>query len=324
MITDKKYGVLLVNLGTPAAPDYLAVRKFLRQFLSDPRVVDTPRLIWFPILYGFILSLRPFKVSKNYQKIWTEKGSPLMVHSLEQKRKLQAFFDQPDNANSFKVELAMTYGNPSINASVAHLRTWGAEKIIVLPLYPQYSYTTTAPVTDQLARLNSGMKDMTIISDYHDDDRYINALVSSIKSRLKPDMKLIMSFHGLPRRYIAQGDPYQTQSETTALRVATKLGLNENQWEMAFQSRVGREEWLSPYLDQRMTQLPSEGVKNILVVCPGFSVDCLETLEEIAVENKQTFLDSGGEQFEYVEALNASDTHIEMMANFAQERMTLP
>lgn len=337
-MSDGKYGVLLVNLGTPSEPTYWAVRRFLRDFLSDVRVVDVPRLIWLPLLYGIILTLRPLKVSKNYQKIWSDEGSPLFVNALNQKKRLQTLFDASVGSGSVKVDLAMTYGEPAIAESLCRLKDWGAKRLIVLPLYPQYSRTTTAAVTDQIALLTGkkhqaerpgfnqlsfdGAK-ISVINDYHDSVFYIKALASSIKPKLRPGVKLILSFHGIPKRYVAQGDPYQAQCEVTAKRLAMELNLTEAQWEMAYQSRVGREEWLRPYLDQRMSELPGEGTKNIAVVCPGFSSDCLETLEEIAMESKALFLESGGESFQYIEALNASRAHIEMMADLVRRKLDL-
>ena len=321
-MSDKKYGVLLVNLGTPAEPTPGAVRQFLKEFLSDRRVVDAPRLIWLPVLYGIILTFRPAKVAKNYQKIWFESGSPLMVYSESQKEKLQQLFDN-SSKEQFKVSLGMTYGAPSLETATNELEEWGADEIIVLPLYPQFSYTTTAPVTDQLAKLESYSNGKyRVINDYHDDANYIQALADSIRPRLVDGAKLVMSFHGIPKRYVKQGDPYQAQSEITAEKLAAALDLNENQWEMAFQSRVGREEWLTPYLDERMEQLPGEGTKKVVLVTPGFSSDCLETLEEVAMENKAIFLEAGGESFEYVEALNDSPAHIQMMEALVRSQIT--
>jgi protoporphyrin/coproporphyrin ferrochelatase len=312
---NKKCGVLLVNLGTPKSPEATDVRAFLKAFLSDKRVVDSPRLIWLPILYGIILTFRPRRVAVNYRKIWTEQGSPLMVHSIAQQQCLQARLETEKEAE-FKVSLGMTYGDPSIDDAVGDLLSWGAEQIIVLPLYPQFSYTTTAPVTDQLAVITKakGVK-FDVIENYCDHPLYIDALASSVTAHLKPESKLVMSFHGIPKRYVTQGDPYQSQCEITAQALAAKLNLREEQWEIAYQSRVGREPWLTPYLDERMAELAAEGSKDIVVMTPGFSSDCLETLEEVAMENREYFLENGGDKFTYVAALNASPEHIEMMAD---------
>lgn len=322
-MSEKKYGVLLVNLGTPSEPTVPAVRQFLKEFLSDARVVDLPRILWLPILYGFILTFRPKKVANNYQKIWLKDGSPLMVYSLQQQRALQQFLSENASYQT-KVELAMTYGQPSIENAVDRLNDWGADEIIVLPLYPQYSHTTTSSVTDQTSTQQiRTAKKFSVIFDYHREDEYIEALAESIRPKMTENDKLIISFHGIPKRYVLQGDPYQGQCQKTADLLAEKLNLKSSQWEVAYQSRVGREEWLKPYLDERMAELPKEGTKNILVICPGFSVDCLETLEEIAMENKQLFLDSGGEQFTYIEALNATPEHIKLMAGLVMRKIKL-
>ncbi len=320
-MSNKKYGVLLVNLGTPSQPTPSSVRQFLKEFLSDKRVIDLPRLVWLPILYGIILIFRPSKVAKNYQKIWTDQGSPLMVNSLAQQVKLQDKMSELV-VNPNKIALGMTYGEPSILSAYKSLYQWGADEIIVLPLYPQFSHTTTSSVLDQTSLLEASFKKpFKVISDYYNSADYIDALANSIRPQLSNIDKLIISFHGLPKRYVKQGDPYQSQSEVTAKLLTEKLCLKESQWELAYQSRVGKEEWLKPYLDHRLAELPAEGCKNILVVCPGFSSDCLETLEEIAIQNKELFIDNGGNYFEYVSALNSKDEHINMMANLINQHL---
>jgi protoporphyrin/coproporphyrin ferrochelatase len=324
-MTQNKTGVLLVNLGTPTEPTPRAVRKFLKDFLSDARVVDLPRLLWLPILYCIILVFRPKRVAKNYKKIWFEQGSPLMVYSRLQQQKLQTLFDYNDQS-AIKVELAMTYGDPSINDSCQALERWGAEQIIVLPLYPQFSHTTTSSVIDQLEVFKQQSQiPVNVIQDYHDAPSYIEALADSIKTKFdlseSSSKKLVFSYHGIPKRYVENGDPYQTQCIRTTELVVEKLGLLEHQWELAYQSRVGKEEWLKPYLDQRMEALAGENTKSIAVVAPAFSVDCLETLEEIAMENKALFIENGGEQFEYIAALNDSPLHIKMMKTLISQRI---
>jgi len=317
----QKIGVLLVNLGTPEEPTPGAVRRFLRRFLSDRRVVDAPRLIWLPILYAIILTFRPKKVARNYQKIWTEQGSPLLVYSKRQRHELQQRLSQ-DTGHEFMVELGMTYSQPSIRNSLFELAQWGADKTIVLPLYPQFSNTTTSSVFDQIDKANAEqLVDLVKIQDYHKNALYIQALASSIRKQLKVEEKLIFSFHGVPKRYVAQGDPYQRQCEETARLVVQALDLDDSRWEMTYQSRVGREEWLTPYLDQRLQQLPAEGCKQVRVICPGFSCDCLETLEEIALQNKALFLESGGNAFNYIKALNADPEHIGMMEALVKEQL---
>ena len=316
-----KRGVLLVNLGTPAEPTKQAVREFLRVFLSDPRVVDLPRIIWLPILYGIILNVRPGKVAKNYQTIWTDLGSPLMATSIAQCEQLQKLFDQDPDAD-YRVELGMTYLNPSIESGFRKLKEWGAEKVVVLPLYPQYSTSTTASVLDQIDEVRDQFDfEIDMIEEYHNNPDYILALADSVKDHINDVDKLVMSFHGIPKRYVVKkGDPYQKHCEETARLVAESLNLGNEKWEMAYQSRVGKEEWLKPYLDERMEALPGEGTKKIVAICPGFSADCLETLEEIAMENQETFIEAGGESFTYVEALNDSPSHIAMMKRIVESK----
>ncbi|WP_444994015.1 ferrochelatase [Aliikangiella sp. IMCC44359] len=324
MTAVKKYGVLLVNLGTPEAPTSTSVRAFLQAFLSDKRVIDISRLLWLPILYGIILPFRPKKVAANYKKIWLEGGSPLMVHSLNQQKKLQAHLEQSIAECSFKVELGMTYGKPSIPMGIESLKSWGADEIIVLPLYPQFSHTTTSAVADQLDKLSdNSSQHLTLINDYYQEPSYIQALAQSVEGKLPENSKLVMSFHGIPQRYVKQGDPYQQQCETTAQLLAKQLGLENDKWEMAYQSRVGREVWLKPYLDERMVELPRENVKDIVVMCPGFSADCLETLEEISMENRELFLHNGGKSFVYIDALNANQSHIKMMTTLIKSALNL-
>ncbi|MCW8876344.1 MAG: ferrochelatase [Kangiellaceae bacterium] len=335
-MSQPKIGVLLVNLGTPAEPTPSSVRQFLKEFLSDKRVIDLPRIVWLPILYGIILTFRPKKVAKNYQKIWTENGSPLLNFSVKQQQKLQALFEQNVESEisdgelpnaTFKVSLGMTYGMPSIQSGLDELAEWGADKVVVLPLYPQFSHTTTSSVKDQIDKLESNYGfQLQFINDYHDNAQYIEALKESVASKLGQGKelqvdKLILSLHGIPKRYVSNGDPYQSQCEATAKLLAQELGLQQNQWELCYQSRVGKEEWLTPYLDLRMEQLSAEGVKKIAVLCPGFSVDCLETLEEIAMENKDIFLQNGGESFDYIAALNDTDPHIQMMASLIKQSL---
>ncbi|WP_196138062.1 ferrochelatase [Aliikangiella sp. G2MR2-5] len=321
---NQKRGILLVNLGTPSEPTPEAVRRFLKAFLSDRRVVDLPRLIWLPILYGIILNFRPAKVAKNYRKIWTENGSPLLVLTKRQQEKLQTALNSLVGSTEFKVVVGMTYLEPSIKQGLDKLAEWGADEVTILPLYPQYSTTTTAPVTDQLELLEKDYSfQMNVIQEYHSHRSYIKALAASARDSIKGKDKLVMSFHGLPKRYVTSGDPYQEQCEKTAELLAKELGLAENQWEVAYQSRVGKEEWLKPYLDERLPEIAAEGTSKIAVICPGFSVDCLETLEEIAMENKALFLENGGEKFDYIPALNDRERHIEMMLSLITKMETV-
>lgn len=310
----KKTGVLISNLGTPSAPTPSAIRKFLAEFLWDPRVIEVPRPLWWLILNGVILRIRPKKVAKIYQAVWTEKGSPLMAISLAQKEKLQQAL-----GDDYVVALGMRYGTPSIRDALLELRKAGVEELIVLPLYPQFSATTSGSTFDETMRLFKkcrGIPNIRFIRDYHDHPLYIKALAESVKTHWEKHGRadrLIMSFHGLPQSYVDKGDPYYDQSLKTAELLASELGLSNNDWEVSFQSRVGNKPWLQPYTDVRMQALPKEGVKSIQVICPGFSADCIETLEEIDMENRQFFIEAGGEQFEYIEALNDSSAHITLM-----------
>ncbi len=315
-----KIGVLLANLGTPDEPTTPAVKRYLKQFLSDPRVIDLPKCKWQLILNCFILPKRAPRVAKAYAEIWSEQGSPLLAISKAQQKALQNYFD--GKGKNIVVEFGMSYGNPSIESATDRLIKAEVEKIIVLPLYPQYSSTTTASVLDAFARaltLQKKVVPFEFIHNYHDDPLYIQALANTIK--LEADEKLLFSFHGIPKRYETEGDFYATHCRTTARLVAEKVGLNENQWLLTFQSRFGDEEWLQPYTDKTLEALPAKGVKKIAVICAGFSADCLETLEEIEEENKENFINAGGESYRYIPALNATGDHIKMMVKLIEEKM---
>ncbi|NAW62574.1 ferrochelatase [Vibrio sp. V31_P5A7T61] len=319
MQTKKKLGVLLANLGTPDEPTPKAVKRFLSQFLHDHRVVDLTRWIWCPLLHGVILPLRSPRVAKLYQSVWMDEGSPLLVYSKRQQEKLQQRLDYP-------VELGMTYGNPSLLSGVQALRDQGVEKIIVLPLYPQYSATTTAAVFDGLAKAMKTQRvipEIDFITDYHDHPLYIRALADKVRSSWSEKGQgdvLICSYHGIPKRYADNGDIYPQHCQQTTHLLAQELGLSDQQVMMTYQSQFGKEEWLQPYTDKTMQALPSQGMKKIDILCPAFSVDCLETLEEISEENKHLFLEAGGEAFNYIACLNDSDLHIEMMVDLIQAR----
>lgn len=308
----KQWGVLLANLGTPQAPTPKAVKQFLSQFLHDKRVVDLTRWLWCPLLHGIILPSRSPKVAKLYQSIWMDEGSPLMVYSKRQQAKLQQQLSLP-------VELAMTYGEPSLQRGIEALYEQGVTSIIVLPLYPQYSATTTAAVFDGLAQVmkqQAVIPELIFIQEYHDHPLYIRALADQVREswdRNGRGDKLVCSYHGIPKRYADNGDIYPVQCTQTTRLLAQELGLTSDQIMMTYQSQFGKEEWLQPYTDQTMAQLPKQGVKQLDIICPAFSVDCLETLEEIAGENQQVFLEAGGEAFHYVPCLNDSDAHIAMM-----------
>lgn len=310
-----KTGILLANLGTPDAPTPGAVKRYLRQFLSDKRVVDTSRLLWWPLLRGVILPIRSPRVAKLYQSVWMEEGSPLMVYSRRQQQALAARL--PDTP----VALGMSYGSPSLASAVDDLLAQGVKHIVVLPLYPQYSCSTVAAVWDELARIlakRRAIPGISFIRDYAEHPDYIHALAASVRASFavhgEPDL-LLLSYHGIPQRYANQGDDYPQRCRDTTRELVSALGLPPERVMMTFQSRFGREPWLTPYTDETLKMLGEKGTKHIQVLCPGFAADCLETLEEIAVQNREIFLEAGGKQYEYIPALNADAAHIEMMVN---------
>ncbi|HBE91353.1 MAG TPA: ferrochelatase [Gammaproteobacteria bacterium] len=322
--TQQRIGVLLVNLGTPDAATTSSVRRFLAEFLADPRIVEMPRLIWWLILHGILLRIRPRKVAKAYQKIWGEEGSPLLVIGRQQEEAVQRELDilYPD---TFDVELAMRYGKPSIRDSLDVFRRKACRCIVVLPLFPQYSATTSASVIDEVGRCLRNWRlvpELRTIMNYHDDVRYIDALAQSLeRSWLDNGRKqlLLMSFHGIPQRYVDAGDTYYCECHKTARLLAEKLSLQPEQWKLVFQSRFGREPWLQPYLDKTLEKLPGQGVTSVEIVCPGFSADCLETLEEVAIQNKELCMASGGQDYHYIPALNSDDAHIGLLAGLVEE-----
>ena len=322
MTKPAKIGVLLANLGTPDSPTPKSISRYLWQFLTDPRVVDLPRCKWYPLLKAIILPLRSKRIAKNYQSIWTAQGSPLLAISRQQKDALQAYLDK-QNIDT-QVEIAMTYGNPSMQSAVKNLLKNQVERIIVLPLYPQYSSSTTGAVFDAFANAlkeERGLVPFDFIHSYHVDENYINALADSIKVRLKSDEFLLFSYHGIPLRYEKMGDYYREHCKQTTIAVVNKLGLTENQWGMTFQSRFGREEWLQPYTDKFLESAATQNIQKIAVICPGFSVDCLETIEEIDKENRENFLTNGGQSYQYIPALNVEHAHIEMMGKLILEKL---
>lgn len=312
MTSDKRptIGVLLVNLGTPAQPTASAVRRYLRAFLGDRRVVDLPRLLWKPLLELVILPLRSGRVAKLYASIWMAEGSPLRHYSLALARRIASLL-----GDGYRVELAMTYGEPSLPDALARLRAAGVEELVVLPLYPQYSATTTAAVFDQLSLLLRQQRDLPslhFVRNYHQYPAYIAALAASITRFWRQHgkaQKLMFSFHGIPQRFADAGDPYPRHCQQTAEAVAALLGLQDDEWLLCYQSRFGREPWLQPYTDQTLTALPGQGTTAVQVICPAFAVDCLETLEEIAEQNRELFLHAGGQSYQYIPCLNDDDGH---------------
>ena len=307
-------GVLLVNLGTPAAPTPAAVRRYLAEFLWDRRVVELPRLLWWLILYGVILRVRPSRSARKYRLIWTPEGSPLLAISRRQAAALAARLTER-YPGPIQVALGMRYGDPSVAAALRELRANGVRRLLVLPLYPQYSATTVASTFDAIAAELRGWRwlpELRFVNQYHDDPGYLDALASSIRASRaeQPGERLLFSFHGLPKRNLLAGDPYHCQCHKTARLVAERLGLADGCWAIAFQSRFGRAEWLRPYTSVLLADWAKAGVRSVDVVCPGFAADCLETLEEIALENRQIFLNAGGERYRYLPALNDDPAHI--------------
>ncbi len=319
-------GVLVANLGTPRAPEARALRVYLKEFLSDPRVVEVPRLLWWMILNLVILNIRPKRSAKAYAKVWTDEGSPLMVNSVAQANALSQAL-QERIASPVRVELAMRYGEPSIANAMERLREEGVTKLIVLPLYPQYSASTTASVCDAVfdtLKTWRVMPELRTISGYHSDPDFVAALAGSIKrywSEHGRGDKLLMSFHGIPQRYFDNGDPYHCFCHATAFAVASSLGLGPDDWQLTFQSRFGREPWLKPYTDHTLESLGQAGTGRVDVVCPGFASDCIETLEEIDMENREIFLSAGGQDFHYIPCLNDDELHIHALAGLVTSRV---
>ena len=316
-------GVLVVNLGTPDAPTPEAVRRFLAEFLSDPRVVDLPRLPWQIVLRTLILPFRPKKSAHAYQQVWTAAGSPLLTGTEALTRALERKL-AAGGSGVPPVAMGMTYGNPSIGRALQTLETAGVTRLVVLPLFPQYSATTTAAALDRVdAALLRWLAppERLVVEDYHADPGHIAALAASVAAARTPWEHLLFSFHGIPRRYADAGDSYGERCLATARLVAERLTLPAGRWSVAFQSRVGRARWLEPYTEDRLRQLAGEGLQRMAVACPGFAVDCLETLEEIAIRGAATFLAAGGLDFEYIPALNDDAAQVDCLARLVTQRM---
>ncbi|MCK5716311.1 MAG: ferrochelatase [Thiomargarita sp.] len=310
IVKNSHTGILLINLGTPDAPTSSALRRYLGEFLADHRVTEMPRILWWLILHGIILRIRPRKSALKYKKIWTKTGSPLLNISRAQQHALQIALDSKE----MTVVLGMRYGNPSIASALEQLRQPNVQKLIILPLYPQYSSSTTGSTFDAIADVLKTWRwipEVHFISDYHEHPAYIQALAIQINTYWQkhgnPD-KLLFSFHSIPKRFDLAGDPYQSHCYQTAKLVAKHIDVKE--WQVVFQSRFGREEWLKPYTDQTLTAL---GKGRVDIICPGFAADCLETLEEINQENRNRFLQAGGKEFHYIPALNDNVEHIQAL-----------
>ena len=311
-----KTGVLIINLGTPDSTKWLDIRRYLKEFLSDRRVIEVNPILWQLILNLIILNLRPSKTAKAYKEIWMKdiNMSPLMYYTQKQSEKVS---NSISNENIL-VDFAMRYGNPSIKSKIKKLHDNGCENLVILPLYPQYAAATTATVCDEVYRTLMSMRwqpSLKIIPHYESDPLYINALVNSINSKIeninwKPDL-ILASYHGIPKKYFDKGDPYHCYCHKTTRLISEKF--NEIKIKTTFQSRFGPEEWLQPYTDKTLERLPKEGVKNVLAICPGFSSDCVETLEEILIQGKESFMEAGGENFDMISCLNDNDDHIKLL-----------
>ncbi len=319
-------GVLLVNLGTPRSTETRDVRRYLAQFLSDPRIVELPRWLWNLILHGVILRFRPRRSAEAYRSVWTDDGSPLMTGSVDLCAAVREHLREAHGL-AVPVELAMRYGEPSVRTALDTLREQGVRRLLVLPLYPQYSGTTVASVFDEVSTMlqkTRWIPELRTINQYFDRPDYIQALANSIttaRAEHGSGQLLVFSFHGIPERYLLNGDPYHCQCHKTARLTAERLGLAADQYRVVFQSRFGRERWLHPYCDETMKALPGEGVKSIDVICPAFSIDCLETLEEIADENREYFMEAGGERYHYIPCLNDNPEHVAVLSQLLVQHM---
>ena len=311
---EQKKGVLIAYLGTPDSPDVLSVRRYLKEFLSDPRIIEVPKIIWWFILNIFILNFRSFNSARLYKSIWTDGGSPLLVNCLKIKEKVQKSL--PSN---YQVALGMRYGNPSIKSALNELKEANCRDIEVITLFPHYSATTVGSIFDAVSTEIKSWRwvpSVKFLNSYHDNPLLIEILSERIKksfdSQGKPD-KLVFSYHSIPKKYFDSGDPYHCLCQKTSRLIAEKLSLDEKDYITAFQSRFGPSEWLKPYTSETMKSLPKEGIKSVQVVSPGFGVDNLETLQEIDIENKEYFEDAGGENFHYIPCLNDDDDHVEFL-----------
>ena len=319
-------GVLLVNLGTPEAPTPSAVRKYLREFLSDPRVVELPRIVWLPILYLFVLTFRPAKTAKKYAAIWKPDGSPLRIYHERQAQLLRGYLGEKLKS-PVPVFASMRYGKPSIAYGLTELASKGCQRVLVIPMYPQYAGSATGSVEDALAAAIKRMKnppETRIVLDFHDHRAYAKAVARNVNDYWfkhgRPD-RLLMSFHGIPKKSVDSGDPYQKQCLASATLVATELGWNDKRTTVSFQSRFGAAEWIQPYTSEVLAQMGREGVGRVDVICPGFAADCLETLEEIAMENRDVFRASGGKDFHYIPTTNDTPAWMTALATVTMENL---
>lgn len=319
--SNQRVGVLLCNLGTPDRPVCPGLRKYLAEFLMDPRVIELPKLFRAILVRGIIVNFRSHKSAATYREIWTEEGSPLLLNSQRLGEKVAATL-----GDQYHVEVAMRYGNPSIQSKIKALHEAGVRNVIAIPMYPQYSGSTNGSTFDALGKAFAKQRwvpNLDFVSDYYQHDGYIQAIGDSINAHWAAHgkkQKLVMSFHGVPKKFTQRGDPYEWQCKESAKRIADYLNLSDDEWVLVFQSRLGAQEWLQPYCDKTLQALPGKGVKSVDIICPGFSADCLETLEEIEGENKAYFLEAGGEEYSYIPCLNDSDEHANLMSSIIRSR----
>jgi ferrochelatase len=324
--TPDRIGVLLVNLGTPDSPTYFAVQRYLREFLGDRRVINTSRWIWLPLLYGIVLPLRPLKSARNYRQIWMPEGSPLAVYSTRLERKIASRLKET-MGDRVRVALGMTYGNPGIDAAIHALAAQNVKRLLVLPLFPQYCSSTTGSVFDQTVRALGfwrWLPETRFVNDYYADPGYLDALARSIEEHWAAAggrSHLVFSYHGIPAAYVDQGDPYRAQAEATTRAVASRLKLTDGEWSHCYQSRFGRVVWLQPYTEDTLKDLARRGVRRVTVISPSFAVDCLETLQEVAIEYAEKFSRFGGEQLSLVPALNDDDRHADALVSVIRDRL---
>ncbi len=324
--TPERIGVLVVNLGTPDSASYFAVQRYLRDFLGDRRVINTSRLIWLPLLYGVILPFRPLRTVRNYRKVWMPDGSPLAVYSKRLADKIGTVL-QARLGDDVRVALGMTYGNPSIAGAILALAEQNVRKLLVLPLYPQYCSSSTGSVFDRTSQALQRWRwlpETRFVNDYYKDPGYIEELAASIESHwaeVGQRPHLLLSYHGIPAAYVEEGDPYQMQAQTTSRLVVARLGLAKDDWSHCYQSRFGRVVWLQPYLEDTLKALRKRGLRRLTVVSPSFAVDCLETLDEVAIGYRDKFLALGGEQLTLVPALNDDDRHAGVLASIVQRQL---
>lgn len=324
--TPERIGILVVNLGTPDSPSYLAVQRYLREFLGDRRVIDTTPFFWWPLLYGVILPFRPIRTTRNYRKIWMQGGSPLAVFSRGLTDKIGRVLSA-SLGDHVRVELGMTYGNPSIASAIQRLAEQNVRRLLVLPLYPQYCASTTGSVYDRLSRVLKRWRwlpAVRVITDYYQDPAYIEAWASRIEKLWNyrgERSHLMLAYHGIPAIYVEEGDPYQVQAETTTRLIAARLGLSADQYSHCYQSRFGSVVWLQPYTEDTLKDLIKRGIRKVTAVSPSFAVDCLETLEEVAIEYRDQYLELGGESFDLLPCLNDEDRHAELLAGVIRQNL---